>query len=81
MNKINHFRIVLFLSFLCISGYELKAQLNYKVLFLGNSYTGVNNLPQMIANVALSVGDRLIFDSNTPGGYTLQGHSTNTTSL
>ncbi len=35
----------------------------------------------MIADVALPLGDVLEFDSNTPGGYTLQGHSTNTTSL
>lgn len=50
-------------------------------LFLGNSYTGVNNLPQMVADVATSMGDTLIFDSNAPGGQTLQGHSTNATSL
>ncbi|MFZ4725326.1 MAG: T9SS type A sorting domain-containing protein [Paludibacter sp.] len=75
MNKKNHFRIVLFLSFLCISGYELKAQLNYKVLFLGNSYTGVNNLPQIVHDVALSAGDTLVFDSYTPGGYQLIDHS------
>lgn len=49
-----------------------------KVLFLGNSYTEVNNLPQIIANVAASAGDVLLFDSNTPGGYTLLQHSTNT---
>ena len=35
----------------------------------------------MVADVALSVGDTLIFDSNTPGGYTLEAHSTNITSL
>jgi hypothetical protein len=52
-----------------------------RVLFLGNSYTSVNNLPQMIANVATSMGDTLIFDSNIPGGYTFQGHSSNTVSL
>lgn len=52
-----------------------------KALFIGNSYTGVNNLPQMIADVATSTGCSLIFDSNTPGGYTLQRHSTNATSL
>jgi PKD repeat protein len=51
-----------------------------RVLFLGNSYTGVNNLPLLIKNIALSTNDTLIVDSNTPGGYTLQGHSTNTTS-
>ena len=58
----------------------VQAQQTKRVLFLGNSYTGVNNLPQMVADVALSLGDTLIFDENTPGGYTLQGHSTNPTS-
>jgi hypothetical protein len=52
-----------------------------RVLFLGNSYTNVNNLPQLTADIANSTADTLLFDSNTPGGYTLQGHSTNTTSL
>ena len=55
--------------------------LTKRALFLGNSYTGVNNLPQMVADVTTSTGDTLLFDSNTPGGYTLQGHSTNATSL
>lgn len=56
------------------------SQTTKKVLFLGNSYTYVNNLPQIIADAALSVGDILIFDSNTPGGYTLLQHSTNSLS-
>ncbi|MFM7176971.1 MAG: PKD domain-containing protein, partial [Bacteroidota bacterium] len=57
------------------------AQAKKKVLFLGNSYTAYNNLPQLVADVALSAGDTVVFSSNTPGGYTLQGHSTNATSL
>lgn len=52
-----------------------------KALFLGNSYTGVNSLPSLTSQVALSAGDTLIFDSNTPGGQTLEGHSTDATSL
>lgn len=52
-----------------------------KVLFLGNSYTSVNNLPQITADVAASVGDSLEFESNTPGGYTLEAHSSNSGSL
>jgi hypothetical protein len=52
-----------------------------KVLFLGNSYTYVNNLPQMIVDVANSTGDVLIFDNNTIGGYKLIEHSTNTVSV
>lgn len=57
------------------------AQTSKRVLFLGNSYTNVNNLPQMLADVAISAGDHVGFDSYTPGGYTLQGHSANATSL
>lgn len=57
------------------------AQITKSALFLGNSYTAVNNLPNLVWNMAESTGDSLIYDSNTPGGYTLQGHSTNTTSL
>lgn len=57
-----------------------KAQVT-KVLFLGNSYTGVNNLPSLVQNVALSFGDTLFIDSNTPGGATFNAHSTNSTTL
>jgi PKD repeat protein len=73
------FKIVvsfLFLGFLSLAQTSTK-----KVLFLGNSYTSVNNLPQMIKDVALSVNDTVVFDVNAPGGYTFQGHSTNTVSL
>ena len=52
-----------------------------RILFLGNSYTNYNNLPQLVADIGLSKGDSIIVDSNTPGGYALQGHSTNATSL
>ncbi|NGF76349.1 PKD domain-containing protein [Fluviicola sp. SGL-29] len=57
------------------------AQQKKNVLFIGNSYTAYNNLPQLTANVALSAGDTLTFDSNTPGGQTFQGHSTNSQTL
>lgn len=52
-----------------------------RALFLGNSYTNYNGLPQLTSNLAASAGEPLIVDSNTPGGYTLEGHSTNATSL
>jgi len=74
-------RRFLIFSFIIFIGFSLKVFAQSKrVLFLGNSYTGVNNLPLLIKNIALSTNDTLIVDSNTPGGYTLQGHSTNTTS-
>ena len=75
MNK----KISLLIGIVCLM--SAIGQNTRRVLFLGNSYTAVNNLPQTIATVATSAGDNLIFDSNTPGGYTFQGHSTNATSL
>ena len=68
------------LSYICCFTIYAQSQ-SKRILFLGNSYTYVNNLPETLANAALSAGDTLLFDSNTPGGYTLEGHSTNPTSL
>lgn len=52
-----------------------------RVLFLGNSFTYINDLPEIIYEVANSMGDTLDYDSNTPGGYTFQEHSKNNESL
>jgi hypothetical protein len=52
-----------------------------KVLFLGNSYTSVNNLPQLVKNIALSFGDTMFVDQNVPGGHQLIQHTTNSTTL
>lgn len=48
-----------------------------KVLFIGNSYTGYNNLPNLTALVANGAGDTLIHDAHTPGGNTIQMHANN----
>ena len=47
------------------------------ILFVGNSYTEVNNLPQLVQYVALSMGDTISTASNTPGGCTFNQHCTN----
>ncbi len=52
-----------------------------KVLFIGNSYTFTNNMPSMLDSIARSMGDTLIYDMSAPGGYTLQQHTTNTTTI
>ncbi len=65
---------------LCLST-NILGQITKRVLFLGNSYTYVNNLPQVIGSIAKASGDSLYFDSNTPGGYTFQQHVTNSTSI
>ncbi len=61
---------------LIIQGYSQNRQ-HLRVLFIGNSYTEVNNLPGMIADIAASVGDTLTYDRNTPGGCTFKQHTGN----
>jgi hypothetical protein len=46
-----------------------------KVLFIGNSYTRVNDLPSMIVGLAEAAGGRRIeTDEHLPGGRTLEKH-------
>ena len=72
---------IIFFSAILLLNIHIFSQNTRRVLFLGNSYTDVNNLPQTVADLAISAGDTLIYDSNCPGGYTLQGHSANITSI
>ena len=50
-------------------------------LFLGNSYTYSNNMPQIVELMALSVGDTLVWDNNTPSGYPMGYHAGDPISL
>jgi len=68
-------RIGLLALCVLLFGIGATAQVIRKVLFLGNSYTGYNNLPQLVHDVAQSAGDTLIFDNYNPGDYTLEDHS------
>ncbi len=52
-----------------------------RALFLGNSYTNGNNLPQLTSNISAGKNKVLITDKVTPGGHTLNLHSSNSTSL
>lgn len=74
-------RLLIGLLLISITGVTSGQGRTKRALFLGNSYTAVNNLPQLTAQLALSAGDTLYTDNHTPGGYTLMGHSTNATSL
>lgn len=47
-----------------------------RVLFIGNSYTAVNNLPELVSRFAASAGDSVFTAMSTPGGFTFQAHST-----
>lgn len=52
-----------------------------KVLFIGNSYTYVNDLPAMFKNLSSSLGKEVYTDMSAPGGYSFEQHLTNTTTM
>jgi hypothetical protein len=68
---------LLILSVSFMLSHLLLAQDTLRALFIGNSYMGVNNLPQMVQDLSSSLGDVLIYDSNTPGGQTFQMQAAN----
>jgi hypothetical protein len=78
-------RIFLLILILGSCGLIYSQAIYRKVLFLGNSYTFVNNLPGIVAALAHSAGDSLFYDNNSPGGYTFGwqpiAHSTDPVSL
>ncbi len=53
---------------------------SFDALFLGNSYIQYNDLPSMVSELALSLGDTLNTESNTPGAWSLQSHAASNSS-
>jgi hypothetical protein len=64
-----------------ISTKNIAAQDTLSVLFIGNSYTSVNNLPLLVKNLSTSAGKTLNFDSNMPGGYLMSSHLNDATTF
>lgn len=57
------------------------SQEEIRVLFLGNSYTYVNDLPRIIKDIATNEGKVFTYESVTPGGCTLFQHLDSQTSM
>jgi len=83
-NLLNWVLVLMVFNIIFLSSQNSVAQ-EKKILFLGNSYTAVNNLPELLTSLALAGGHDIYTDKNTPGGYTLafpdNGHLYNQTSL
>lgn len=73
--------LIICLTTLLLYAPHARAADTLKVLFIGNSFTAVNDLPEVCAQLAASGGDVLIKTSQAPGGATLQSHSTNANTL
>jgi hypothetical protein len=76
--KINRYNVFASLAFIAALGNVSLSSaqgLKRKVLFIGNSYTASNFLPNLVREVAQSAGDTLITDFIAPGGFTFEMHS------
>jgi len=71
MKKSNSFMKILVTCSLLFS-FNSFAQDSVSVLFIGNSYTYVNDLPSVFSQLTISLGDEATVDSKTNGGFTFQ---------
>lgn len=71
----NHISKVLIVSVLICCSLSSQAGRKLRVLFIGNSYTYVNDLPSLVSSFATSMGDTLIYDSYTVGAYRFADHA------
>src|SRR5690606_449333 len=71
MNRL--YAALLCLTIACL-GNEASAGQKLRVYFIGNSYIYTNNMPQMLADIATSMGDTLVYEEHTPGGSKLEDH-------
>jgi hypothetical protein len=70
-------RLLGWLGLLCVSVFAASAGEPERVLFIGNSYTHVNKLPDVFAEVLKSAGLKVpVIKSETPGGQTFKQHLT-----
>ena len=59
---------------LILSFATVRAQDSISVLFIGNSYTYVNDLPTMLRDLSASLNKEVTIGSKTNGGFTFQNH-------
>ncbi len=64
---------VLFCALLNVIYSQTTTKIN-RVLFVGNSYTGSNDLPNLTRNLAMSYGDTFEVFDRAPGGFTFANH-------
>ncbi len=57
------------------------AQDSLRALFIGNSYTAANSLPEIVQELSFDAGKKLIIDSNAPGGAIINQHINNANTL
>lgn len=73
-------KIILLLAMLA-TGFNSFAVDSLRVLMIGNSYSAVNNLPQVLRQMSAAGSHPIDIYSSVPGGSSLQTHLTNSATL
>ncbi len=73
-------RLILF-TFLSVNCFQFAFCQDKKLLFIGNSYTNYNDLPQLVYEVANSTGDGFIVSSSAVNGTNLDFHALGGTTM
>ena len=74
MNRLKYIVLFAIINTPVLSIFAQNAKIK-SILFIGNSYTAVNDLPNWVRLIGLSQGDTFEVFSHTPGGRTFAGHS------
>ena len=68
--------VILFIVYSFCANTFVFASDTLNVLFIGNSYTYVNDLPSLFLNLSASGGKSVMTDISAPGGYDFEQHLT-----
>ena len=79
--KVIFFKLILILSLGNLSIAANSVDQPLEILFIGNSYTFYNDLPDILYNLASSSGKDVYVDYYAPGGKSLYEHSTNSITI
>ena len=75
------FPVTLLITFFLCPKSDVVASDTVNVLFIGNSYTYVNDLPSLFTNLSASGGKTVVTDMSAPGGYAFEQHVTNSETI
>ena len=73
--RLLHLKLLgLTLLIVLLTGCNAMAGSSLRVLFIGNSHLGGNNVPGLLAQLAAGEDRQLVFDAVIRGGFTLENH-------
>ncbi len=78
---IRYYSFLVFFFSVSVSFAQQGSSRPVNILFVGNSYTYFNNLPQICSGMAASTGDVLIAEQATVGGYRFKQHLADSNSV